>query len=267
MTMKRNSILLVWLAIIFVFCGKKMITANETTVQMSQKELFDNAMSLREEGKKDAAMDMLKKIMDTCSNDELKYTDAMIEQCVIMRDMNNYDWKMKAVEAQRKVKILLRTNYTNPEYWLVYAKFAALVDEENHLTGAFKKAFFYKPNFIEGYILKGDLYSYFAKNTSPSSTAANSAVTKKDNAMRTRNKENSLRYIRGVKAKDAYYVALNSMSLDNKKKSYVFYKKGELEHIILSNKAEAIRNWKKAAEFDPDGIYGKISKERLEIHE
>lgn len=267
MSIKKIYILSAWLIAINVFYGVRISDAEETSIQTSRDELFENALSLKEEGKKDAAMDMLKKIMDTCSNDELKYTDAMIEQCVIMRDMNNYDWKMKAVEAQRKVKILLRTNYTNPEYWLVYAKFAALVDEENHLTGAFKKAFFYKPIFIEGYILKGDLYSYFAKNTSPSSTAANSAVTKKDNAMRTRNKENSLRYIRGVKAKDAYYVALNSMSLDNKKKSYVFYKKGELEHIILSNKAEAIRNWKKAVEFDPDGIYGKISKERLEIHE
>ena len=57
------------------------------------------------------------------------------------------------------------------------------------------------------------------------------------------------------------------MSLDNKKKTYVFYKKGELELIILSNKAEAIRNWKKAVEFDPDSIYGKRAKERLSIYQ
>ena len=201
MIIKRNIILLVWLTIIIVFCGRKMITANETAMQMSQKELFENAMSLKEEGKNDAAMDMLKKIMDTCGNDELKYTDAMIEQCLIMRDMNNYSWKMKAVEAQRKVKILYRANYSNPEYWLVYAKFAALVDKEDHLEGAFKKAFFYRPSYIEGYLLKGDLYSYFAKNTNPSSIAANSAVTNKDSAMRTRGKGNSLRYASVVSRK------------------------------------------------------------------
>lgn len=98
--------------------------------------------------------------MDATNKDELKHTDAMIEQGMIMKDAKNPDLNWKAVEAQQKFKIFYRTNYNKPEYWLAYAKFAALVGKESHLSGAFKKAFFYKPNYIEGFILKGDLYSF-----------------------------------------------------------------------------------------------------------
>jgi len=268
MNMRRNYILLVWLIAIVVFYETKISNAEESTAQVTQDDLYEKAMSLKEEGKSDAAMDMLKKFMDANSNDELKYTDALLEQCVIMKDINNPTWKLKTIEAQQKIKILYRINYNKPEYWLAYAKFAALVGRESHLSGAFKKAFFYKPNYTEGYITKGDLYSYFARNTSPAAPVPYSSTTgKTTNTIRTRGKENSSRYVRGEKARDAYYVALNSMRLDNKKKAYVFYRIGELELLLFSNKSEAVRNWKKVVELDPDSIYGKRSKERLEIHE
>lgn len=264
MSIKKIYILSAWLIAINVFYGVRISDAEEASVQVTQDELYEKALSFKEEGKSDAAMDMFKKIMDANSNDELKYTDALLEQSMIMKDINNPTWKLKAIEAQQKIKILYKINYNKPEYWLAYAKFAALVGREDHLSGAFKKAFFYKPNYIEGFILKGDLYSYLAKTTDRSLKVRGKSID--DNTMEIENK-GSIYYIEGEKARDAYYVALNSMSLDNKKKAYVFYRIGELELLIFSNKSEAVRNWKKVVEFDPDSIYGKRSKERLEIHE
>ncbi len=267
MTIKKSCILLAWIIAIVVFYETKISNAEESTAQVTQDDLYEKAMSFKEESKHNEAMDILKKFMDA-SKDELKNTDALIEQCILMKDMGNPTWKSKAREAQQKVKILYRANYSKPEYWLIYAKFAALVDEENHLNGAFKKAFFFKPNYAEGYIAKGDLYSYFARNTSHASTVPNSSVTgKTTSTIRTRGKENSVRYVRGEKAKDAYNIALNSLDMDNQKKAYVFYRLGELECIILTNKAESIRNWKKAVELDPGSIYGKRAKARLETEQ
>ena len=80
-----------------------------------------------------------------------------------MKDMNMPTWKLPAKEAAYKIKLLYKTNYNNPEYWLVYAKYAALVNKERHVYGAFQKAFFFKPDYVEGYIAKGTIYTYLAK--------------------------------------------------------------------------------------------------------
>ena len=240
--------------------------AEETITQTTHDELHNKAMSLKEEGNTNAALEILKKIMDETGNkDELRYTDALIEQCMIMKDKNDPAWKLRAIEAAQKVKILFKANFSNSEYWLVYAKYSALVNKERHVGGAFNKAFFYKPNYVKGYILKGDLYSYLAKVSDRSITVSNTSIT--GETIETNDKTNFVYFNMGKSAKEAYEIALNSLSLDNKQKAYVFYRIGELELLIFSNKSEAVRNWKKVVEFDPDGIYGKISKKRLEIHE
>lgn len=264
MFVKKRYIVLVWLLMLAVFCGAKTGSANEATPQIIQDELYDKAMALKEEGNNNGALDVLKKIMDeNLSKDVLKYTDALIEQCMIMKDANNPVWKTRAIDASQKVKMLYRTNFTNPEYWLVYAKFSALVNKERHVNGAFKKAFYFKPDFIKGYIVKGDLYYYLAKNMDPSSSYTSSSIT--GETTETNDKSNSPRYVAGINARDAYSVAVNSSTLDNKKKSSLFYKLGELEFIILSNKPAAISNWEKAVELDAESVYGKRAKERLTI--
>ncbi len=260
MTIKKRCILLAWLIAIVVFYETKISNAEESTAQVAQDDLYEKAMSLKEEGKSDAAMDMLKKLMDATNKDELKYIDAMLEQAMIMKDSKNPAWNRKAVEAQQKVKILYRTNYNKPEYWLVYAKFAALVNRENHVIGAFKKAFFFKPVYTGGYIVKGDLYNYLAKNTDPSESTASSAIGYEDVHV---SKENSIRYNRGKVAKESYEIALKNPTLDNDRKACIHYKIGELEMNILSDKEEAVKNWKKTIELSPDSIYGKKSAELL----
>lgn len=259
MNMKRNCILFVWFAAIAVFYGTTINNAEEAAAQMTQDDLYEKAVSLKEEGKSDEAINMFNKFMDA-SKDELKRTDAMLEQCMIMKGMKARAWKSKAKEAQQKVKILYRTHYMNPEYWLVYAKFAALVNKERDVYGAFKKAFFYKPDYPEGYLVKGDLYSYLAKNTDPSESTESSVIGYTDGPD---SKENSVRYHKGKEAKESYEIALRSSTLDSDRKAYIHYKIAELEMDIFPNKEEAVKNWKKAVGLSPDSIYGKKSAELL----
>lgn len=259
MKMKRIGILSVWFIAIAAFYEMKISNAGESTAQMAQGNLYEKAMFLKEAGKSDEAISMFSKFMDA-SNDELKRTDAMLEQCMIMRGMKIRAWKSKAKEAQQKVKILYRTNYTNPEYWLVYAKFAALVNAERDVYGAFKKAFFYKPGYPEGYRVKGDLYSYLANKTDPSESTASTAIGYEEVPVR---KENSVRYQKGKEAKESYEMALSNSTLDNDRKAYICYKIGVLEMDVLSNKEDAAKNWKKAVELSPASMYGKKSAELL----
>ena len=154
----KSCNLLVWLMTVLVVYGVRMSDAEEASVQVTQDELYVKAMSFKEEGKSDAAMDMFKKIMDANSNDELKYTDALLEQCMIMKDINNPTLKLKAIEAQQKIKILYKINYNKPEYWLAYAKFAALVGKEDHLSGAH-----YNLNIIWAIIMWQLWYDRFIK--------------------------------------------------------------------------------------------------------
>lgn len=259
MKMKRICILFVWFIAIAAFYEMKISNAGESTAQLAHGSLYEKAMFLKEDGKSDEAISMFSKFMDA-SKDELKRTDAMLEQCMIMKDMKAPAWKYKAKEAQQKVKILYRSHYLNPEYWLVYAKFAALINRERDVYGAFKKAFFYKPDYPEGYIVKGDLYGYLAKNTDPSESTVSTSI---DSAYEPVSKENSARYNKGKEAKKSYEIALRNSTLGNDKKAYIHYKIGTLEMDILSNKEDAIRNWKKTAELSPDSIYGKKSVELL----
>lgn len=234
--------------------------SEDTSRQASLDELYQKAIALKEVGNNNAALDIFKKIANDSSKNQIRYTDILVEQGIIMKDMNMPAWKLPTKDAAYKIKLLYKTNYYNPEYWLVYAKYAALVNKERHVYGAFQKAFFFKPDYIEGYIAKGTVYTYLAKNTDPSETTTSTAI---DNTDVPVSKETSVRYNRGKEAKESYEVALKNSTLDNDRKAYIHYKIGELEMNILSNKEEAAKNWRKAVALSPGGMYGKKSTELL----
>jgi tetratricopeptide (TPR) repeat protein len=234
--------------------------SEDTSLQASLEELYQKAIALKEVGDNNAALDILKKIANDSSNNQIRYTDILVEQGIIMKDMNMPTWKSPTKEAAYKIKLLYKKNYNNPEYWLVYAKYAALVNKERHVYGAFQKAFFFKPDYVEGNIAKGTAYTYLAKNTDPSETTASAAIGYEEVPV---SKENSARYNKGKEAKEFYEVALKNSTLDNGRKAYIHYKIGELEMNILSNKEAAVKNWKKTVELSPDSLYGKKSAELL----
>lgn len=253
-----------WFWLISFLFGGSYIVYGEPSSQTTQDVLYRKAIALKEVGDNDAAFDMFKKLTDDNGKDQLRYTHALVEQGVIMKDAKNPAWKVKAKEAAYNIKVLYRANLNNPDYWMVYAKYAALVNRERHVYGAFKKAFFFKPDYNEGHIVKGDIYTYLAKNTEPEETITSTSITDDlTTMMETTGQDIFVRSIRGKEAKEAYETALVNQSLDNIRKAYIYYKIGELEMLIFSNKDEAARNWKKAIEIAPDSMYGKKSNELL----
>lgn len=259
MRIEKGCFLWVYL-ISFVFGIVNISYSEDTSPQVTQDELYKKAIALKEVDESNTALDIFKKIEDDSYKNQIRYTDILVEQSIIMKDANNPAWKLKAKEAAYKIKLLYKTNYNNPEYWLVYAKYAALVNKERHVYGAFQKAFFFKPDYVEGYIAKGTIYTYLAKNTDPSETTTSTAIDYTDAPV---SKENLVRYNKGKEAKESYEIALKNPTLDNDRKAYIHYKIGELEKGILLNKEEAVRNWKKAVELSSDSMYGKKSAELL----
>ncbi|TLD41719.1 MAG: hypothetical protein JETT_2014 [Candidatus Jettenia ecosi] len=258
----KNWFLWFWL-ISFLFV-ESSIVYGESSPLTTQDEIYRKAIALTEVGDNDAAFEMLKKLTYDNSKDQLRYTHVLVEQGIIMKDAKNQAWKAKAKEAAYNIKVLYRTNFNSPDYWMVYAKYAALVNRERHVYGAFKKAFFFKPDYNEGHIVKGDIYTYLAKNTEPEETIISTSITDDlTTMMETTGRDIFVRTIRGKEAKKAYETALVNQSLDNIRKAYIYYKIGELEMLIFSNKNEATRNWKKAIEIAPDSMYGKKSNELL----
>ncbi len=262
--MGSRRICLLWVCLIMglILGGVNRVFAEETSNQTIYNELFEKAIALKEAGDYETALNIFKKIADDSNKDQIQYTDALVEQSMILKDKNNPEWFAKAKEAGYKIKILYSKNYPNPDYWMVYAKYSALVNKERHVIGAFRKLFYYSPDNVEGYIAKGDTYVFMAINTDSLETDDTT-----DDLFADNNDNNKfIRQERGKIAKEAYETALMNPTLENKRKAYVHYKLGKLETEVFSNKEKAVENWKKAVGSASESIYGKKSAELLKSY-
>ncbi|MBI5308633.1 MAG: hypothetical protein HZB37_09960, partial [Planctomycetes bacterium] len=223
-----------WLVLVgFVLCIATTGHSEDASHQSAQDELLD----------------IFEKLENDCRENQIRHTDILVEESIIMKDMNIPAWASKAKEAGHKIKLLYRTNYAEYNYWLVYAKYCALVNNERDVYGALKRMFYFKPNYMENYIAKGSLYTYLAKNTGALETISSTVIGYTDETV---TKDNSVRYSRGREAKEAFVVALNDSTLSDARKACVHYKMGDLEINVLSDKGEAVKNWKKTVALSPE---------------
>jgi len=231
-------------------------------IQEVQQERYANALTLKAEGDYDAAYDILKKLVSENPNNnnyQISYIDALLEQIIVMKRPDNSEWKVKVKEAKDKIKLLYPTNAANADYYLIYAKYSCIVEtkRESNILKALDKAFFLKPNYLDAYIVKGDIYFSLAKNSDV-------LEQPKDSVALTGGASANTKHMLAMTAKTSYESALSSSGIDDKKKAYVHYKLGEFEYQILGNKADAIANWEKAVAISPDSKIGKLSRKRLE---
>lgn len=263
MRMEKGCFL--WLFLMgFVFCIVTIGYSEDIVPQVTQDELYNKAIALKEVGDGRVALDIFEKIENDSHENQIRYTDILVEQSIIMKDMNMPAWSSKAKEAGYKIKLLYKTYYAEYNYWLVYAKYCALVNNERDVYGALKRMFYFKPNYVESYIAKGSLYTYLAKNTDPVETISSPVIGDTDGTV---SKENSVRYSRGREAKESFVIALNNSTLSDDRKAYVHYKMGELEINVLSDKEEAVKNWKKTVALSPESAYGKKASALLSKNE
>ncbi len=190
---------------------------------------------------------------------ELALVDALIEQSRILKESNDSTWIARAKEAKLKVKVLYMSNVNNPDYWLIYAKYSALEGKERHIDGGLKKAFYFRPGYIEAFIAKGDIYFHLAKIADPYETVEDESIFAGIN-------ETYVRHTKAMEAKSAYEAALKSEDIPDEKKAEVYYKQGELEMQMLKNREEAVSYWMKSISASPESKWGKLSKERFNTY-
>jgi tetratricopeptide (TPR) repeat protein len=224
-----------------------------------QKELYEKALVLRDEGDYDAAIENFQRLKienPNVSEYEMGYLDTLIEQSLALKESNNPGWRTKVREIGGKIKSLYNTYSTNADYYLVYAKYSYLVEakRQSHIFKALEKAFYYKPHYTSGLIVKGDIYFGLAKNAEPSDQMEVKSV-----GMEPIDSRQSL----GMTAKTSYKSALSATDLPNRKQAYIYYKMGDLENEIFGNREAAKAAWEKAVSLSPDSRAGKIASIRL----
>ncbi len=259
---KKIYFFLIYFFVCFIFCGVNITLAEDLVPRTAQEELYKKADVLKEDSEYDAAYDIFKKLIDeNPSNNkyQLGYVDILLEQSRVMKEANNPLWATKAKEAGSKIKSLYFINTRNADYYLVWAKYSWIIEarRQSNITKALEKAFYFKPNYLNAYILKGDIYFNLAKN------ASSSEQQFADNTALTGRSSTNTRHSLAMTAKSAYESALSSTEIDSKKKVYVYYKMGDLEDQILGDKEKAKINWEKALSLSPESTFGRLAKERL----
>jgi len=259
---KEKSYLAVVVALIcLAFAGVGAALAAGSSPE-DQEASYRKLEALMEDGEYDAAYTIAKKLADENSDSnkyKIAYIDVILEQSRSMKEMNNPGWTGKALEAKGKIKAIQAANARNADFFLVYAKYSWIAEarREKHITGALEKAFYFKPNYVNNYIVKGDIYSGLAKNSSSlEQPPADTTSLTGGQPVQTKN-------MIAMTAKAAYNSALASPDISNKKRAYVLLKLGDLEDQSLGDKTEARASWEKAASLSPDSRIGKAASERL----
>ncbi len=225
---------------------------------------YQKAMALKYSEKYDEAFTILNRLAN--SSPDIKYhfalIDTILEQFRIMKENKNPAWKTKAYAAKVKIKTMLMSNRSNPEFWLLYAKYSGLVEKDKHFQGGLKKALYYKPGYVDAYIVKGDIYFYQARITDAYETIEEDSVSYTGDY----ETEKYVRFFKGKEALAAYEKALKSQGITDEKKAAIYYKMAELKLQIFKNKDDSLEFWKKSVELSHDSKWGKLSNNRLNTY-
>ena len=108
---------------------------------------------------------------------------------------------------------------------------------------SFRKAFYFNPDYIEAYILRGNIYL-----------------------------EQGQRFVEGLhddferyrkRAKESYLKVQSVANIDEETKGMAHYKLGETYYDFYGNKEKASKQWKMAVSVSPESLWGKMAQERL----
>lgn len=222
----------------------------------NQESLYKQALALQEEGDYNNASEILKKLVKEMgvSKYEISYLDAVLDQCIAMKESNSSAWKPISNEVQYEIKVLKGTQQGNSDYWLVWAKYSWLVGakREAHITKALEKAQKLNPNNPGIYILKGDIYADMAKKDDPSEKQEGIGGFE------------TTRHMDSMTAKVSYETALSNPFIDKIQKAYIYYKLGEFKSQVLKDLDDARVDWGKAVWSASESRWGNLAKKRLE---
>ncbi|MEW6419126.1 MAG: hypothetical protein AB1480_13580 [Nitrospirota bacterium] len=226
---------------------------------ISNEDLYKKAIDLKDNGKYDAAIEILKKLVAENPNNssfEISYVDAVLDKIQYLKETQNPDWQANIKEVATRLKSLYPKNKQNADYYIIHAKYAWIIEarRESHISKALEKALYFKPGYAEAYILQGDVYLDKAIKGGDEESDQSASLSHAPQPAGS-----SLAY----QAKTAYEKALSGANLNDKRKAYVFYKLGNLENQIFGKKDAAKANWEKAVSLAPDSKAGQSAKQQL----
>lgn len=181
---------------------------------------------------------------------------ALVEIAKEEKERNNDAWKGKAKEAAAIIKQMYRQHMTDPEYYLVSARYYTLIERERELDVVIRKALHYRADPAETDIVKGDAYFWLARMTDPQEVKERASVMSASPNLYAR-------HDKAMKSKAAYDAALKTASLAGERKAYAYSMLSELERTMFRNKDQVTAYRMKAAEASPGSFWGKKSAEAL----
>jgi tetratricopeptide (TPR) repeat protein len=222
--------------------------------------MYRQAIELKENGDYESSLGILQKLISGrkgYAQYEIARLDVIIDQCNEMKEKKNSAWEIKAREAGRSIKLMRAANAGNGDYWVIYVKYATLVETKNegHITKALQKAFYYKPKNPEAYIAQADYYFDCARElqTDPA----------QQYSMNTMGSDTSEAKANLVKsARDAYQAALAG-PVSDARNAYILLRLGDMEARISGNRDAARNYWDRAAKLAPAAGSGKLAAQRL----
>ncbi|MGO9614605.1 MAG: hypothetical protein ACLPX5_16440 [Dissulfurispiraceae bacterium] len=221
-------------------------------------ERYRQAITLKDDGDYDAALAILQTLIDENQGSvkyEIARLDTILEQSREMKEAKNAAWKSKARETSYRIKAMAKANADNGDYWLIYAKYSWLTEaREVHITKALQKAFYFKPNNPEAYIVRADYHFDKAREVRSDGQF--------DMMHGVGPNSSSDKLALGQIAKSSYEAALLGQ-LSDSRKAYIYYKMGNLEDQIFHEKDLSKKDWEAAVKLAPDSSIGKMAKQRL----
>lgn len=219
---------------------------------------YNAAVALKNTGHFDEAHNIINKLDEGGKlNDtqRIALVDIVLEQAAAMKSLDNPAWKRKAKSVARDIKLLARANYNNPDYWLAYAKYVRLTENERHFANALKKALYYKPDFVDAYILYGDFYVDRALEAiqRPPESKGDMTTSRDDNDP----------HFKILAARANYDKALGFLTITDDQRAHACYRIAELEMHFRRDKDEATKYWGLSQTASPDSRWGTFSAARL----
>lgn len=237
---------------VLIFAAILSFTASHSlALDEAQEETYQKAVMLLKEGRIADTKNILKQLQsEDPSNFKVRINliNTTIEEAKILKSANNSVWKSKVYAAFGELKSIYRANTTSPEIFVAFARCYAMNDRPQKADKSLRKALYYRPDYIEAIIAKGDIYFEKSKRVEIDPRHEGSGAEKSNQERRS-----AIKY---------YNEALSRSDLDASSKAMVNYRIAEVFSYHGYRKNE-IEHLNKVVELSPDSYWGNESRMRL----
>ncbi len=172
---------------------------------------------------------------------ELAEIDPMLEDTKQMKASGDPKWEVKIKDTFIKLKSIYARYPTSAEVFLYYAKTYFVADKMRKVNKSFEKAVYYNPNYIEVYVLQGDMnYTYGTKI-----------------------KEWKRQWYKLDKIATGAYETAAQKSQDKNFQAMMYHKIGKVYDELSANQEKAKEYWQKAVSTAPDSEAAQLAGEKL----